>query len=336
MNLLKKLQMEYPIVQAPMAGLTTPEMVVASLEAGILGSIGAGYLNADQTRQFIREVKKHSKKPFMINLFAHEMPQIVQHQITMAKQALVDANVDELVKRDQIELSNSLYDKQLEVVLEEGVAACSFTFGLPTKSQIRDLKEKGILVLATATSIEEVRVMEDLDIDAICLQGTEAGGHRGSFIEPFQYVPLVDLLEQAVKITEKPLIVTGGIATKSRIDHLIDLGATAAMIGTLFVVCEESGASSAYKEAILQATSDTTVMTSSFTGKPARGIRNAFIDKMLMLPVAPFPYQNDLTKGIRARSASNHSEANLSLWAGTAACLAEPGTVKEIVERLTK
>lgn len=328
--------MEYPIVQAPMAGLTTPEMIIASLEAGILGSIGAGYLNADQTRQFIREVKKHSKKPFMINLFAHEMPQIVQHQITMAKQALVDANVDELVKRDHIALSNSLYEKQLHVVMEEGVAACSFTFGLPTKSQIRQLKERGILVLATATSIEEVRVIDELDIDVICLQGTEAGGHRGSFIEPFQYIPLDDLLEQALKITAKPLIVAGGIATKSRMNHVLSAGAASVMLGTLFAVSEESAASSAYKEAILQATSDTTVMTSSFTGKPARGIRNSFIDKMLMLPVAPFPYQHDLTKGIRARSASNHVKDNLSLWAGTAACLAERGTVKEIVERLTK
>lgn len=328
--------MEYPIVQAPMAGLTTPEMVVASLGAGILGSIGAGYLNADQTRQFIREVKKHSKKPFMINLFAHEMPQIVQHQITMAKQALVDANVDGLVKRDQIELSNSLYEKQLNVVIEEGVAACSFTFGLPTKSQIRLLKEKGIIVLATATSAEEVRAINELDIDAICLQGTEAGGHRGSFIEPFQYLALDDLLEKAIIMTDKPLIVAGGIATKNRMDQLLSAGATAVMLGTLFVVSEESGASSAYKEAILQATMDETVMTSAFTGKPARGIRNSFIDKMLMLPVAPFPYQHDLTKGIRSRSASNHSKDNLSLWAGTSACFAESGTVKEIVERLTK
>ncbi|MBQ0138706.1 MAG: nitronate monooxygenase [Kurthia sp.] len=328
--------MKYPIIQAPMAGITTAEMVIESLEAGILGSIGAGYMSGDETRQIIREVKKHSNKPFMINLFAHEMPRIVQHEINIAKQALIDANVDEQTKRDQINLSITKYEEQVEAVIEEGVAVCSFTFGLPTPLQVRQLHEHGVLVFVTATSPDEVRMSEEIGVDAICLQGAEAGGHRGSFIEPFQYMPLNDLLAHATKLTTKPLIVAGGIATKQQIENYLQAGAQAVMLGTVFVVSEESGAASAYKEAILNATNDQTVITKAFSGKPARGIRNSFIDKMEMLPVAPFPYQNDLTKGIRARAVANHRAENLSLWAGTSLYLAQPGKIKDIVKRLTE
>lgn len=328
--------MEYPIVQAPMAGITTVEMVVASLEAGILGSIGAGYMEAEEIRRMIRAIKKRSTKPFLINLFAYDMPRLVQQEITIAKQALIDANVDEQTKRDQINLSTTNYNEQLEVVLEEGVAVCSFTFGLPTVHQINQLHEQGILVFVTATSPEEVCLINELDVDAICLQGAEAGGHRGSFIEPFQYMSLSDLLTNATKLTDKPLIVAGGIATKQQIENYLQAGAQAVMLGTVFVVSEESGAVSAYKEAILNATNNRTVITKVFSGKPARGIRNSFIDKMDMLPVAPFPYQNDLTKGIRARSAVNNHVENLPLWAGELLYLAKSGKIKEIVKSLTE
>lgn len=333
MRLYKKLSMDYPIIQAPMAGVTTPEMVISSLEVGILGSIGAGYMSADATRDFIRHVKKFSNKPFLINLFAHEVPPIVQHEITIAKQALIDARIDEHIKRDEVKLSKAQYDEQLAVVLEEGVAACSFTFGLPTIPQIRRLKEKGIFVLVTATSIEEVEIANQLDIDGICLQGKEAGGHRGSFVEPFQYVSLQDLFLQATHITDKPLIVAGGISTKEQMDYYLKAGAEAVMLGTVLLVSDESGAPSAHKERILRAEVDETVVTTTFSGKPARGIYNSFIEKMEMMPVAPFPYQNDLTKGIRARAATEHNAENMSLWAGMNLHHAKAGSVKEIIAR---
>ncbi|RXH52906.1 nitronate monooxygenase [Kurthia gibsonii] len=333
MHLHKKLSMNYPIIQAPMAGVTTPEMVIASLETGILGSIGAGYMSADATRDFIRQVKKYSSKPFLINLFAHEVPPVVQHEITIAKQALIDAKIDNQIKRDEVKLSKSQYDEQLAVVLEEGVAACSFTFGVPTPLQIRLLREKGILVFITATSLEEVHVASQLGVDGIFLQGMEAGGHRGSFIEPFQYISLKDLFTQAKDITNIPLIVAGGIATKEQMDWYLKQGAEAITLGTALLVSDESGAPSAHKERILCAETDETVLTKMFSGKPARGIMNGFIEKMEMMPVAPFPYQNDLTKGIRARAAFANNSENMSLWAGTNLHHATKGTIREIIER---
>lgn len=331
---IEHLLKEHPIIQAPMAGVTTPEMVIASCEAGIIGSIGAGYLSVEDTRTFIRAVKKQTKKPFIVNLFAHDFPPIVEHQILIAKQALIDANIDSNVKRDTMKLSRSLFSEQLEIIIEEGVEICSFTFGVPTKSQIRQLKEHGILIMATATSQDEIRELEAIDIDLICLQGKEAGGHRGSFILPTQLIPLNDLLEQAKNLTDKPLIVAGGIATGRQIDNYLEAGAAATMIGTSFLVSHESAAPFAYKQAVLQAENNNTMMTTSFSGKLARGIENTFMHKMLMMPVAPFPYQNDLTKGIRARAIIDNNIENMSLWAGTSLHLAKSGTMKEIIDRL--
>lgn len=333
MNLMNDFSMKYPIIQAPMAGVTTAEMVVASLEAGILGSIGAGYMSAEQTREIIRQVKKDSAKPFMVNLFAHEVPPIVQHQISIAKQGLIDALNDPFIKKEEINLSASKYEEQLEVVLEEGVAICSFTFGLPTKRQVRLLKDQGITIFATATSVAEINAIVDLELDGIILQGEEAGGHRGSFIDPIEYQPVSTLFKEAKKITNMPLIVAGGISIKSQMDYFLDDGASAIMMGTLFLVSEESGAPSAHKQAILNAESNVTVITTSFSGKPARGVTNEFIEKMLMMPVAPFPYQNDLTQGIRSRAKFNNDAEYMSLWAGTSLYNAKGGTIQEIVER---
>lgn len=333
MNLMNEFSMKYPIIQAPMAGVTTAEMVVASLEAGILGSVGAGYMSAEQTREFIRQVKKESSKPFMVNLFAHEVPPIVQHQISIAKQGLVDALNDPLIKKEEINLSASKYEEQLEVVLEEGVAICSFTFGLPTKRQVRLLKDQGITVFATATSVAEIHAIVAHELDGIILQGEEAGGHRGSFIEPMEYQPISTLFKEAKKCTTLPIIVAGGISIKSQMDYFLNEGASAVMMGTLFLVSEESGAPSAHKQAILNAESNVTVITTSFSGKPARGVANEFIEKMLMMPVAPFPYQNDLTQGIRSRAKFNNDAEYMSLWAGTSLYNAKGGTIQEIVER---
>ncbi|GEK30724.1 nitronate monooxygenase [Kurthia zopfii] len=333
MNVINEFSMKYPIIQAPMAGVTTAEMVVASLEAGVLGAIGAGYMSANQTREIIRQVKKESTKPFMVNLFAHEVPPIVQHQISIAKQGLIDALNDPFIKKEEINLSASKYDEQLEVVLEEGVAICSFTFGLPTKRQVRLLKDQGMIVFATATSVAEINAIIELELDGIILQGEEAGGHRGSFIDPIEYNPLSTIFKEAKKRTELPLIVAGGISTKAQMDYFMNEGASAIMMGTLFLVSDESGAPSAHKQAILNAESNTTVVTTSFSGKPARGVANEFIEKMLMMPVAPFPYQNDLTQGIRSRAKLNNDGEYMSLWAGTSLYNAKSGTINEIVEK---
>lgn len=174
--MLKKFEMHYPIIQAPMAGVTTPKFVAACAEVGILGSIGAGYLDGEQTRNFIHEVKKLTQKPFAVNLFVQEEPRIDIDVLQKARMAL-QPYYDELgLSPVQSVMSNEVFEGQLQAVLDEQVAVCSFTFGIPSLEVIQRLKDKAIYVIGTATTLEEAIQVEQSGMDAVVLQGGEAGG----------------------------------------------------------------------------------------------------------------------------------------------------------------
>ncbi|RPJ96778.1 nitronate monooxygenase [Rummeliibacillus sp. TYF005] len=336
MSLLEKLKMKWPIIQAPMAGVTTPEMVIASAEAGILGSIGAGYLNADVTREFIKAVKSETTKPFAVNLFVPKEVNTSKQELEEAYNVLKPYRKKLMIADEGALLSTTDFDAQVDVIIEEDVKVCSFTFGLPSGEVIKKLHEHEIFTIGTATTIEEALLVQDCGLDAVVLQGEEAGGHRGSFIEPYQFVSLQKLLEGAKGKITIPIIAAGGIATKEHIQQAIEAGAEAVQIGTAFVVSEESGASEVYKNQILLAEEDVTALTSAFSGKPARGIENDFMVFMEGNKIAPYPYQNDLTKTIRLRAEELGFYSLLAMWAGKNLHLVEKGSVKDIVNRLTK
>ena len=194
MSLVQMLGIKLPIIQAPMAGVTTPEFVAASAELGILGSIGAGYLSAEGTRKFIREVKELTDHPFAVNLFVPEKIEASKKQLQDAFEALQPFG-----RRLGITLTNgpfaeSEFDGQILVLIEEGVKICSFTFGLPNETTIRLLKENDVFLIGTATTVEEAKLAEKAGMDAVVAQGSEAGGHRGSFNGELQFIPLHELL----------------------------------------------------------------------------------------------------------------------------------------------
>lgn len=212
--MLKKFEMHYPIIQAPMAGVTTPKFVAACAEVGILGSIGAGYLDGEQTRNFIHEVKKLTQKPFAVNLFVQEEPRIDIDVLQKARMAL-QPYYDELgLSPVQSVMSNEVFEGQLQAVLDEQVAVCSFTFGIPSLEVIQRLKDKAIYVIGTATTLEEAIQVEQSGMDAVVLQGGEAGGHRGSFTNPMQLIAREDLLQQVVGNITIPIIVAGALFRK--------------------------------------------------------------------------------------------------------------------------
>ncbi|GKV68362.1 nitronate monooxygenase [Sporosarcina sp. NCCP-2716] len=333
MNPLHSLNIKYPIIQAPMAGVTTPEFTAASAEAGLLGSIGAGYLTADATREAISDVRKLTDLPFSVNLFVPDDPPFVQEDIRNAYLALQPIGGKLGLPFWKAPLSEPDYERQLQVVLEEKPAVCSFTFGLPARESVQALQDSGIIVAGTATTVEEAVAVEELGMDMVVLQGAEAGGHRGSFEPDGPLVTLDGLLAEATEKLEIPLIAAGGIATASRMRELLAAGAAAVQIGTVLLAADESGAAPAYKGAVLEAAGDPTVITSVFSGRPARGIRNAFIDQMAGSPIAPYPIQNDLTKRLRKEAAVQGNAEFLSLWAGTEVARSGSGTVKEIVAR---
>lgn len=316
-----------------MAGITTPQFVAASANAGILGAIGAGYLSEDETRAFIREVKQLTTLPFMVNLFVPEEVVVDDRLIQKAVADLAPIRQDLKIEEDCFQLGESPFDEQIDVIIEEGVTICSFTFGLPDEGVIQRLKAAGVYLIGTATTQAEALLAEEVGMDAVVVQGSEAGGHRGSFAGEQIFMPLHKLLEDVVNTVQIPVIAAGGIANKALADDALSLGAAAIQIGTALLAAKESGAHHLHKEAVLQSTEGCTVITKAFSGKAARGIYNQFIERMERATIAPYPLQNDLTKGIRKEAARQGEVNYMSLWAGEKVYLSKGGKLNEVIER---
>ncbi|MFJ7185335.1 NAD(P)H-dependent flavin oxidoreductase [Lysinibacillus xylanilyticus] len=324
-----------PIIQAPMAGVTTPKFVAACAQEGILGSIGAGYLDGEQTKNFIQEVKKLTKKPFAVNLFVQEEPRIDIDVLQKARMAL-QPFYDELgLSPVQSVTSKEVFEEQVQAVLDENVAICSFTFGIPSADVIDRLKNNNVYVIGTATTLEEAKRVEQAGMQAVVLQGGEAGGHRGSFTEPMQLIDLHDLLQQVVGQISIPIIAAGGIVAKEDVSKALAMGAQAVQIGTALLAADECEISPLYKNALLESKEQQTTITRAFSGKPARGLANGFTERMKNAVVAPYPLQNDLTTTIRKESAKQGKGDYLSMWMGEKSYLVnQSGTVKSIIEKL--
>ncbi len=212
------------------------------------------------------------------------------------------------------------FPSQLEAVLDTRPPIFSFTFGIPDRDAMSRLKSRGIVIVGTATTVEEARQLERAGVDAIVAQGSEAGAHRGTFLDSFEssMVPTLDLVRETVAAVRIPVIATGGLMDGRDIMAALNAGASAAQLGTAFLPCPESGASDVYKRALLAAKQDTTVVTRAFSGRPARGLRNAFIDQVdgRQNLVLPYPLQNALTRPMRTAAAQRGAADYLSLWAG--------------------
>jgi len=223
-------------------------------------------------------------------------------------------------------------------VLDARPPIFSFTFGIPDRDSMSRLKSRGILILGTATTVEEARQLELAGVDAVAAQGAEAAAHRGTFLDSFEssMVPTLDLVRASVSAVRVPVIATGGLMDGRDIVAALKAGASAAQLGTAFLACPESGASEAYKRAILAAKEDTTVVTKAFSGRPARGLKNAFIASLdgREDTILPYPLQNALTRTMRTAAAQQGLADYLSLWAGrgvTRACAMPAG---DLVARL--
>ena len=331
--MLKKLGMIHPIFQAPMAGVTRPEFVAASAQAGVMGAIGAGYLNGEETRAFIRKVKELTNGPFMVNLFVPEEIGANEQVTEQAISALKPIRQSLGLKKNDTQFSTSAFNEQVEVILEEDVKVCSFTFGLPDKEVIKRLKRENVFLIGTATTKHEALLAERAGMDAVVVQGCEAGGHRGSFDGKVTLIPLEELLQDVRFNVQIPVIAAGGIANKALATQALSHGATAVQIGTALLAAKESGAHDLYKREVLQAREGSTVVTNVFSGKMARGLHNAFIEKMKDAVIAPYPLQNDLTKAIRKEAAHQKNTDYMSLWAGENVHLSRSGSVQEIIAR---
>ncbi|KIL72896.1 NAD(P)H-dependent flavin oxidoreductase [Bacillus badius] len=332
------LTLKLPVWQAPMAGVSTPELTAAASNAGVLGSIGAGYLSGEKTEEFIRRVKQLTTADFAVNLFVPEEAEASAQQVQAARQLLAPYHKELKAEEEGGSLSfgSSAFHEQLAVVLQERVRVCSFTFGLPPQRALEQLKERGIITVGTATTVEEAVACEQAGVDAVVAQGCEAGGHRGSFQPPESMIGLMALLPQVVQEVSIPVIAAGGIMNGQGIAAALCLGASAAQLGTAFLVTEESGAHPLHKEAILAADEKEAVLTKAFSGKTARGISNHFIQDMQGHEEVflPYPLQNTLTQSMRKQAGKQNNKEYMSLWSGQGTRLSKKQTADELVASL--
>jgi nitronate monooxygenase len=319
--LLNLLDIEHPIIQGPMGGgPSTPELVAAVSNAGGLGSLGAAYLTPDQIIEAIRRIRSLSSRPFNVNLFAGgwSTEQAFDHGPMLEVLSEIHEKLGLPAPVAPAPVPDP-FPAQLEAVLEALPPIFSFTFGIPDRDAISRLKARGILIVGTATTMEEARQLEQAGVDAVVAQGLEAGAPRGTFLDSFEasMVATLDLVRDTVSAVRIPVIASGGLMDGRDILSAMEAGASASQLGTAFLACPESGASAVYKRAILEAKEDTTVVTRAFSGRPARGLRNAFMasvdGKGLILP---YPLQNALTRSMRTAAAKQGISDYLSLWAG--------------------
>jgi len=295
----------YPIVQAPMAGgFTTPELVAAVSNAGALGSLGAAILPPDELRDAIAAIRRLTDRPFAVNLFAPLSPPRIDADAVAAMQAVLAPFRAELGLPEAPDAPSpppaGLIDAQLEVVAEARVPVFSFTFGaLPFEA----VREAGSVILGTATTMAEAVELERLGVDAIVAQSGEAGGHRGTFLGPFEdaIVGGVALVPRIVDRISVPVLLAGGIMDGRGIAAALALGAEGVQLGTAFLGCPEAGASEPLRHALAEA-GDATLVTRAYSGRQARLVRTRLVEAIESAAVDPLPYpvQALVTADLRA------------------------------------
>jgi len=338
------LSLEHPIVQAPMAGGPTSVALVAAVSgAGALGSFGHAYTPPEGIAQAVADTRALTDRPFAVNLFVSlppdEPPPAAQRSAIAAVRGRFEARGVPVPERVPPPYAPDLA-AQIDAVCEARPPVFTIHLGALRPEELTRIRERGIRVGGSATTVREARDLESLGVDFIVAQGGEAGGHRGTFIGDPDHamtgtLALVRLVVRAVRV---PVIAAGGIMDGAGIAATLALGAQAAQLGTAFVVAAESSAPDVHKKAIAGMDGDETTITRAFSGKPARGVRNAFTEaaERERWPLLPFPVQNKLTQPLRQASAKSGAADDYSPWSGQAGALARPLPAADLVRLLVE
>ncbi|SDD42557.1 nitronate monooxygenase [Paracoccus isoporae] len=333
--LLEQIGMRVPVVQAPMAGITTPALAAAVAHAGGLGSLGVAAMDAARARQEVRAVRAATSARFNVNVFCHQPPRRDAGRESAWLDGLANdfARFDAAVPETLADGYRSflLDDAMLRMLVEERPGVVSFHFGLPAAAQIGALRDSGAILLGSATSLADALKIRAAGLDGIVAQGWQAGGHRGVFDEngPDERLETRELLA-ALSGVGLPLIAAGGIMARADVQAAMDAGAVAAQCGTAFLMAEEAGTTAPHRQALA---SGKTRMTRAISGRPARGVENIISRRDdSAAPDYPLPYS--ALKALHGAASAAGETGYGPFWAGTGCAEARPGTAAEILGRL--
>lgn len=334
----------YPIIQAPMVGVSTPALAAAVSNAGALGSIGLGASTPEQARDLISQTRALTERPFNVNLFCHQPARFdqTQNDAWLAYIAQSFAEFDATPPREIREIYTSFLSDRamLDVLLAERPAVVSFHFGTPEPAWIAELHAVGIVTLGCATTLNEARLLETAGVNAIVAQGYEAGGHRGVFDDaPNQdhelgLFALTRLLTTHIRL---PIIAAGGIMDGDGINAALALGASGVQMGTAFILCPESSATPEHRAALASASAHQTRVTRYVSGRPARGLANRlYLERVKQQIPAPaeYPLAYDVAKALHAAAVAKGCHEFAAQWAGQGAPLARALPAAKLIETL--
>jgi nitronate monooxygenase len=342
-TLLDLMEIDAPIIQAPMAGVSTPAMAAAVSNAGGLGSIGVGATNAAGAREMIAAFRARSSRSLNVNVFCHAParpdPAREARWIERLRPDFTRLGATPPTSLREIYRTFVEDDEMLATLLAERPNVVSFHFGVPSRERIDALRRAGIVLLGSATSVAEGSVLEAAGVDGVVAQGYEAGGHRGVFDpaaddDRLGTFALVRLLARAI---DRPVVAAGGIMDGAGIAAALRLGAAAAQLGTAFVACDESQADAGYRAALKSDAAHHTVMTRAISGRPARTLANRFsalgrdIDAR---DVPDYPIAYDAGKALHAAGKATGEHGFGAQWAGQGAPLSRPMPAADLMATL--
>lgn len=315
---------EHPIVQAPMAGgPSCPELAGKVSEAGGMGFLAAGYKTPEAMYEEIKQLRGQTQRPFGVNLFMPQPGNADSGQLERYRAQLAgEATWYEVQLGETDHATDDAYEAKLAILFDDPVPVVSFTFGCPTRHVLERFAKRGTYTIVTVTSPGEAQTAEFLGADAVCVQGVEAGGHQGTHRDDPQAdgtgsgLGLLTLVTQVKEAVRLPVVAAGGLMRGKEIAAVLAAGASAAQLGTAFLVCPESGAESVHKQAMTNSLFARTELTRAFSGRPARALVNRFLREHGPYAPAAYPQVHHLTAGVRKAAAKAQDPQGMALWAG--------------------
>jgi nitronate monooxygenase len=338
-----KLGIEYPIIQGPLGGFSSQRLTAAVSNFGGLGSFGAHGLAPGAIQEVVAEIRSLTTKPFAMNLWVSMEDEGAAASDAQAFERALSplAPHFEAVGASKPQFSpykGLRFEDQVRVLLDAKVSAFSFIYGIPPQEILKECHRQGILTIGTATTPDEAIALEEAGVDVVVASGFEAGGHRGSFLRSSEdsLTGTISLVPQIVDAVGIPVVAAGGIADARGITAAFALGAEGVQMGTVFLACEESGATALHREAILRGKANRTSLTRGFTGRLARGIHNRLLEEMNRPDVAvlPYPLQRALMRYLATPAQQAGRSELLALWAGQSAGMAKYSDLATLLQSL--